>query len=431
MTRLRALSVVSATLALVVVLLTPPAPLAGQVGASRCVRGNAGFTLPEGFCAVLVAEGLPGPRQLVVRRNGDIFLAAAGNRGVAGGVYALRDGDGDGRAERRERFGDVGGNGIVLEGESLYFAPDDRVLRYTVPEGSLTPSAGPEVVVSGLPDTNSHRAKSVALDGSGGLFVNIGSPSNVCQPRGGARTMSGVDPCPELDRRAGIWRFDARASGQSQADGVRWATGIRNAVALTWRPSTPALYAVVHGRDQLFQLFPTLYDETEGAEKPAEEFIRVERGDDFGWPYCYYDPLERRKELGPEYGGDDVRAGRCASTKDPIFGFPGHWAPNGLVFYDGDSFPARYRGGAFVAFHGSWNRAPRPQAGYNVSFLPLDGDRPTGQPEVFMDGFRGGGTGPGDAEKRPVGLAQGPEGSLYVTDDQSGTVWRIVYRGTN
>ena len=409
-------------------LAVPATSLAAQARPA-CAPDNAGFTLPEGFCAVLVAEGLPAPRHLVVRSDGDVFVAAAGGRGGGGGVYALRDADGDGRAERVERFGDVGGNGIFLDGERLWFAPNDRVLRFHVPAGSLRPSSGPETVVSGLPDQASHRAKSIALDGRGNLFVNIGSPSNVCQPREAERTTSGPDPCPELERRAGIWRFDASRTGQTQADGERFATGVRNAVALAWRPATGALYAAVHGRDALFQSFPGLYDEVVGAEKPAEELFRVERGDDVGWPDCYYDPIERRKELAPEYGGDDARAGRCAAAKDPLYGFPGHWAPNGLLFYTGGMFPARYRGGAFVAFHGSWNRSPRPQAGYNVTFLPLDGDRPTGTHEVFMGGFLGSGDGPQNAEKRPVGLAQGPDGSLYVTDDRGGTVWRIVYRG--
>ena len=431
MTTLRRPEPPPAPLALLLALaaLSPPAAAHASPQAPACSAGH-GFTLPDGFCAVLVAEGLPSPRHLVVTPEGDLFVAAAGRRGSGGGIYALRDADGDGRAERRERIGEVGGTGIALEGGALYFAPDDRVLRYTVPRGSLVPSAGPQVVVSGLPDRFSHAAKSIALDGQGGLYVNIGSPSNVCQPQGAQRTTRGPDPCPELRDRAGIWRFDARRTGQSQADGERWATGIRNAVALAWRPATSALYAVVHGRDQLHQLFPELYDETEGAEKPAEEFIRIDRGDDFGWPYCSYDPLERRKELAPEYGGDDAVAGRCEQAEDPIHGFPGHWAPNGLLFYSGSSFPARYRGGAFIAFHGSWNRAPLPQGGYNVTFLPMSGDRPAGAPEVFMDGFRGRGTGPGDAERRPMGLAQGPDGSLYLTDDQGGSIWRVIYQGS-
>lgn len=398
--------------------------------ALECASGNGGLSLPDGFCAVLVASDLPAPRHLVIRDNGDIFVAAAGSRqGGAGGVYALRDTDGDGRVDRRTRFGDLGGTGIQLVGEDLYFAPDDRVLRYHVPAGAMEPSGAPEVVVRNLPSSGSHRAKSIAVDGRGGLYVNVGSPSNVCQPRNMAGRTNGVEPCPELERRAGIWRFDASRVNQEQAAGERYATGVRNAVALTYRPATDGVYAVAHGRDALFQLYPGFYDAEDGAEKPAEELIRVERSDDFGWPYCYYDPITRRKVLAPEYGGDGSRVGRCSRAKSPLFGFPGHWAPDGLLFYTGEMFPEQYRRGVFVAFHGSWNRAPLPQGGYNVTFLPLDGDQPTGDYEVFMDGFMGRGDGPDSAMRRPVGLAQGPDGSLYVTDDRQGTLWRIVYQG--
>jgi glucose/arabinose dehydrogenase len=404
--------------------------LAAQVDDSlRCEPDNGGLTLPEGFCAILVAEDLPGPRHLAVRGDGMIFVAAGGRRdGTPGGIYALADTDGDGRADDRVHFGEEGGNGLVLDGEYLYFAPNDKVVRYRIPAGEGTASGEPDVIVGDLPSDRSHRAKSIALDEDGNLFVNIGSPSNVCQPRDRAQTTGGVDPCPELETRAGVWRFDANRSGQTQADGERYGTGIRNAVALTYRPATEGLYAVVHGRDRLFQLFPEHYNEEDGAEKPAEEFIRIEAGDDFGWPYCYYDPQTRVKVLAPEYGGDGSKTGRCTDAKDPIFGFPGHWAPDGLLFYTGTQFPEQYWGGAFVAFHGSWNRAPRPQAGYNVTFLPLQGDRSAGPFEVFADGFIGAGSGPQDAQRRPVGLAQGPDGSVYVTDDREGTLWRIIYR---
>ena len=415
------------TTAMVLLLATPTGGQAQRVPA--CSPGQGGLSLPDGFCALLVADDLPAPRHLVVREDGDIFVAAAGSRqGRAGGVYALRDTDGDGRADRRMRFGDAGGTGIVLVGEDLYFAPDDRVLRYRVPSGALEPTGPPVVVVRDLPSSGSHRAKSIAVDGRGGLYVNVGSPSNVCQPRNMARTTNGVEPCPELERRAGIWRFDADRVDQSQSSGERYATGVRNAVALTYRPGT-GVYAAVHGRDGLFQAYPGFYDAEDGAEKPAEELIRVEQGDDFGWPYCYYDPISRRKVLGPEYGGDGSRVGRCSGAQAPLFGFPGHWAPDGLLFYTGEMLPERYRAGVFVAFHGSWNRAPLPQGGYNVTFLPLDGDRPTGDYEVFMDGFMGTGDGPNNAARRPVGLAQGPDGSVYVTDDRQGTLWRIVYQG--
>ncbi len=131
--------------------------------------------------------------------------------------------------------------------------------------------------------------------------------------------------------------------------------------------------------------------------------------------------------LAPEYGGDGKSVGRCAGATLPVIGFPGHWGPNGLLFYHGPMFPSRYRGGAFIAFHGSWNRSPMPQAGYKVVFVPGPpaGFRPGY--ETFADGFAGGDLDPGGATHRPAGLAQGPDGALYITDDQRGRVWRVTW----
>ena len=176
------------------------------------------------------------------------------------------------------------------------------------------------------------------------------------------------------------------------------------------------------------QNWPAHFDTTESAELPAEELFRVERGDDFGWPYCFYDGLARRKVLAPEYGGDGQRVGRCASVKGPVAAMPAHWAPNGLLIYRGSQFPARFYGGAFIAFHGSWNRAPRPQGGYNVVFVPLTGG--AAEPyEVFATGFAGDSVQPIGARHRPVGLSMGPDGSLYISDDRGGRIWRVRWTG--
>ena len=144
---------------------------------------------------------------------------------------------------------------------------------------------------------------------------------------------------------------------------------------------------------------------------------------------CYYDHIQGKKLLGPEYGGDGSEVGRCSGTEDPILAFPGHWAPNDLIFYDGDQFPERYREGAFIAFHGSWNRAPLEQKGFNVIFAPFEYGRPVGDYEVFADSFAGAAPieAPGDARHRPMGLAEGLDGSLYVSDSVKGRIWRIVY----
>lgn len=401
----------------------------------ECAPDNAGLTLPDGFCALIFAETGPA-RHLITAPNGDVFVAISnqfrrtesGRGMVPGGVLALRDTNGDGRADVQERFGDDGGTGIWLDGEDLYFAPDDRVVRYHIPTGSLVPTGEPEVIVSGLPDTDNHAAKSIVV-ADGMLYVNIGAPSNACQTQPRSLGSPGLDPCPQLDLRAGIWRFDVSRTDQSEADGTRFVTGLRNVVALGLNSSSGSLFGVMHGRDSLHELWPELYTEAQRVEKPAEEFIHLQEGEDYGWPYCYMDPENGRKLLGPEYGGTGQEAGRCADMDMPLFGFPAHWAPNGLTFYQGAQFPEEYRGGAFVAFHGSWNRAPAPQAGYNVAFVPMTGDEVTGDWVVFADGFAGDERSPQNATHRPSGLAVGPDGSLYVSDDRTGTVFRIVYQG--
>jgi glucose/arabinose dehydrogenase len=401
--------------------------------AERCALNDAGITLPEGFCAVLVAEGITGARHLDVAPNGDVFVArrntttGSDRTRVPGGVTVLRDSDGDGRADVREAWGDNGGNEVLLADGYVYFAPDDAVLRYPIETGALRPSGAPDTLVTGLPDSRNHAAKSVALGPDGALYVNIGSPSNACMREARTPGSPGMDPCPELETRAGIWRFSSERTGQTQADGTRYATGLRNVVALRTHPEDGVLYGVVHGRDQLHSMWPDVFTVAENTEMPSEEFVRITAASDFGWPYCFHDPRTGRKLLAPEYGGDGEEVGRCAEKDMPLVAFPAHWAPNDLEFYVADQFPERYRGGAFIAFHGSWNRAPNPQEGFQVVFVPASEAGLGPAWETFADGFRNEEN--PDDHSRPVGVAVGPDGSLYVSDSVQGRVWRIMYAG--
>jgi glucose/arabinose dehydrogenase len=347
----------------------------------------------------------------------------------SGGVVALRDSDGDGVADVRQQFGSGSGTGIALQDVWLYATSNGAIVRYRLPARSLTPVGRPDTIVSGFPLSGSHHPVNFVVVGSS-LFVNIGSASNVCQQRDRQTESGGYDPCTELNTRAGIWEFDANRLRQRLTDGRRYATGLRNSVALARNPLDASLYAVVHGRDQLHDNWPNLFTVQKSAENPGEEFVRVDRGADYGWPYCYYDVDRRSLLLAPEYGGDGMMAGRCPDKTPPLMAFPGHWAPNGLLFYTGGQFPAQYRGGAFVAFHGSWNRSPLPQAGFRVVFAPFRFNKPVGTFTTFADGFAPGqGTGRvGQTTHRPVGLAQGPDGSLYISDDAGGTIWKVTYR---
>lgn len=402
----------------------PSDPSAGQVA---CAPDDDGLTLPAGFCAVVVHDGVGGARHATATPSGDLFVALRAPSG-GGSIVALRDTTGDGRPDVERRFGTAGGSGLLWRDGWLYSAPDDRVLRYPLTDGALEPTGEPETLVTGLP-TGGHGAKSLAFLADGTLLVNIGSASNACQQQPRTEGSPGRDPCPELDVRAGVWAFDGSASGQTQADGRRYATGLRNAYALATHPVTGDVYATVHGRDQLSGLWPDRFDDQQSAEKPAEEFVRITEGDDFGWPYCYFDPDTDTKVLAPEYGGDGAAVGRCAQAEDPLVDFPAHWAPNDLTFYGGDAFPAEYAGGAFVAFHGSWNRAPLPQAGYRVAFVPFDGGAPTGEWSTFADGFPMGTVSPQGARYRPTGLTVMPDGSLVIVDGKEGRIWRVVYTG--
>jgi glucose/arabinose dehydrogenase len=210
---------------------------------------------------------------------------------------------------------------------------------------------------------------------------------------------------------------------------VHFARGIRNAVGIAISPLDGKLWTTQHGRDNLGGPSGNWsFDAKYNAENPAEELLQVNEGDDFGWPYCYYSVEEHHLVLAPEYGGDGKKVAQCAQKKEPVAVFPGHWAPNALFFYTGSAFPAKYKNGAFIAFHGSWNRSPEPAGGYNVVFQPLSNGKSAGAYEVFADGFSNATSGT-TGNRRPTGLAQALDGALYVTDDAGGRIYKIVHSG--
>ena len=384
-------------------------PSATDPAASGCGGSAAGLVLPDSFCAVLLAEA-NAPRHLVVAANGDLY-AATGD-----GVAAYRDTTGDGRPDRQATFGPGGGNDVALHEGYLYYALPDRIVRWKRDSAQLVPAGEPETVVSGLPAGAAHPMKSVAFAGDS-MFVSFGSATNTCQESNGRPRSPGESPCGELQTRAGIWVFPAGQTGLTVAAGTRYATGLRNAEALAVDPATGQLWMGMNGRDQLKDWG---FGDTVNANNPAEEFGPVSRGADYGWPYCYYSNEVNRKVLAPEYGGNGTTVGRCASAASPAVAFPGHWAPLALAFYDADRFGPQYRRGVFIAFHGSWNRAPLPQEGYRVVFVPFANGRPSGDYQTFATGANG------PRSLRASGVAVGPDGGLYIAADVQGKIWKVL-----
>lgn len=412
---------------------------------STCAGDNGGITLSPGFCATVFADNVGHARHMVVAPNGVVYVNTWSGRYYAntenakapdgGFLLALQDTTGSGRADKVVRFGpgvesgNAGGTGIALYNGALFAETNDRIVRYALPRGAIAPTGAPEVVVSGMPLTGDHPMHPFKIDAQGGLFVDLGSATNACQRQNRIPNSPGIQPCTELETRAGIWRYDANRTGQQFSPAERFATGLRNGEGIAF-DSAGRIFLTQHGRDQLRENWSALYTAEQGANEPAEELVQLERGADFGWPYCYFDLSQQKLVLAPEYGGDGGKAiGPCAGKRAPVAAFPAHWAPNDLAIYEGQQFPAPYRGGAFIAFHGSWNRAPSPQGGYNVVFQPLADGKPSGNYVVFADGFAGASKEPGRAAHRPSGLAVGPDGALYVSDDQRGRIWRIVFRG--
>jgi glucose/arabinose dehydrogenase/mono/diheme cytochrome c family protein len=416
---------------------------ADTLSSTSCPSDDSGLTLPAGFCATVFADGIGHARHLAVAPSGVVYVNTWSGRYFGndtphegGFLVALQDTTGAGKANVNQRFGETvqsggaGGTGIGIYDGFLYAELNDKILKYHLRKGAIVPDEKPQVVVSGLPLGGDHPMHPFAIDAHGDLYIDVATATNSCQEKNRTLKSPGKDPCTELETRGGIWLYDARKTDQTFSASGRYATGIRNAEGFGLDTQGHRIFVTQHGRDQLHTNWPDIIkDADQEATLPSEELLLLKKDGDYGWPKCYYDPFQKSLVLAPEYGGDGKTVGLCAQKSAPVAIFPAHWAPNDMVLYDKLQFPARYRNGVFIAFHGSWNRAPYAQSGYNVVYQGISGDKASGTCEIFADGFAGPDVSPAKAAHRPTGLAVGPDGALYVADDVKGRIYRIVYRG--
>lgn len=337
------------------------------------------LTLPKGFTITTFAEKVSGARSLALGNSGTVFV---GTR-TDGVVYALRDTNHDGKVDSTYVIarGLHSPNGVAVHGADLYVAEINRVLVFRGIESKLAQPPPYEVITDQLPSNEHHGWKFIGIGPDERLYVPVGAPCNVCER--------------EDARYASILRMNLDGSNIES-----FAQGVRNTVGFDWHPRTGALWFTDNGRDLL------------GDDLPPDELNRTDRaGQHFGFPYCH-----GRGVSDPDYG----KGHNCADYVPPVLELGAHVAALGMRFYEGTQFPAAYRSGLFMAQHGSWNRST--PVGYQVVFVAVDSTKVVRQ-EPFVTGWLS----PSGIWGRPVDVQELPDGSLLISDDYAGAVYRVTY----
>ena len=361
----------------------PPARTGG--GMAGAIPQLDTLKMPAGFSVAVYANGVQGARSMALAPDGTLFVGTRGNR-----VYAITDANRDHVGDKVIELttGLRTPNGLAFKDTALYVGELNRIVRFdnvldAVKAGSGS-SLTPKVVLDGLPSETMHGWKYIAFGPDGYLYYQIGAPCNICD-RG--------------DPFAAIWRVKPDGSGNEIV-----ARGVRNSVGMAWHPQTNELWFTDNGRDML------------GDEQPNDELNHAPKpGLHFGYPYCHEGTI-----ADPEFGKDHP----CSNYAPPAQKLGPHVAALGLKFYTGSMFPPEYRNRLFIAQHGSWNRTAKAgPIGYRIMTATIDGDKVT-RYDPFAEGFLQG----RQAWGRPVDLLQMPDGSLLISDDTAGAIYRITYR---
>ncbi|HEX3926420.1 MAG TPA: PQQ-dependent sugar dehydrogenase [Gemmatimonadales bacterium] len=395
-------------------LLTLASPLAAQ--ARDCDGYFTPLVVPAGFCVRVWARQAGAVRHLVVHPSG--WVVAALN--TAPGLVRFRDAKDTGTADQAIPFGPGdAGTGVAWGGGWLYFASDGALYRYRWPANRDAPDSEPEVIAKNLPVSGAgwaHNMKGLALSRDGTVYLSYGSRTDNCQA-GEEGPHPGLWPCPELNERAGVWSFTPPTAPGKAWTVARVATGLRNAESIAIDTITEHIWAATHGRDFLNHMWG--WPDSISANQPAEMLEQIVPQADYGWPYCMGEWTTTHSTLirAPEYS---QRAEvDCSLKTQPILGFPGHWAPMAIALSNA-AVPEPYTHGLLIAFHGSRSRAPLPEDGHYLIFVPFDSHgRPTSDTRIMLRSNEPPGA------LRLAGVTVTPDGMIYVADDDHGVVFRI------